>query len=219
VTGGRADPVTDWATVAQVGTAAGTLVLAAATFASVRSANRSTRLAERSLLTQLRPLLLPSRLEDPPEKVGFQDDHWVRVAGGRAVAEVAGEAIYLAMTLRNVGTGLAVLNRWQLHAGRMIGVSDQPDVDGFRRLTRDLYISAGDRGFWQGTYRDPSDPAFAEAVDVIKRREAFTIDMLYGDAEGTQHILTRFVVVPASKEDTWVTSVSRHWNLDRPNPR
>jgi len=211
--------VTDWATIAQLGTAAGTLVLAAATFASVRSANRSTRLAERSLLTQLRPLLLPSRLEDPPEKVGFADDHWVRVPGGRAVAEVAGEAVYLAMTVRNVGTGLAVLNRWQLHAGRMVGVSDQPDPHGFRRLTRDLYISAGDRGFWQGTYRDPSDPAFAEVVDVIKRREAFTIDMLYGDAEGSQNILTRFVVVPASNEDTWITSVSRHWNLDRPNPR
>lgn len=210
--------MTDWATVAQLGTAAGTLVLAAATFASVRSANRSTRLAERSLLTQLRPLLLPSRLEDPPEKVGFLDDHWVRVPGGRAVAEVAGEAIYLAMALRNVGTGLAVLNQWQLHAGRMIGFGGQPDLRGFRRLTRDLYISAGDRGFWQGAYRDPSDPAFAEAVDVIKRREAFTIDMLYGDAEGTQRILTRFVVVPA-KDDTWITSVSRHWNLDRPNPR
>jgi hypothetical protein len=131
---------------------------------------------------------------------------------------VAGEAIYLAMTLRNVGTGLAVLNQWQLYAGRMIGVSGQPDLRGFRRLTRDLYISAGDRGFWQGAYRDPSDPAFAEVVDVIKRREAFTIDMLYGDAEGTQRILTRFVVVPA-KDDTWITSVSRHWNLDRPDPR
>jgi hypothetical protein len=210
--------VTDWATAAQLGTAAGTLVLAAATFASVRSANRSTRLAERSLLTQLRPLLLPSRLEEPPEKVGFQDDHWVRVPAGRAVAEVTGEAIYLAMALRNVGTGLAVLNRWQLHAGRMTGVSDQPIVSGFRRLTRDLYISAGDRGFWQGAYRDQSDPAFAEAADLIKRREVFTIDVLYGDAEGAQHLLTRFVLIPA-KEDFWVTSVSRHWNLDRPDPR
>jgi hypothetical protein len=98
------------------------------------------------------------------------------------------------------------------------GVNDQPDLRGHRRLIRDLYISVGDRGFWQGTFCDPSDPAFAEAADVIKRREAFTVDVLYGDAEGTQHILTRFVVVPA-KEDGWITSVPRHWNLDRPNPR
>jgi hypothetical protein len=210
--------VTDWAVAAQLGTAAGTLVLAAATFASVRSANRSTRLAERSLLTQLRPQLLPSRIEDPEEKVGFQDDHWVRVPGGRVVTELTGEAIYLAMSLRNVGTGLAVLNRWQLHAGRMMGVNNPPDVSRFRRLTRDLYISAGDRGFWQGTYRDPSDPAFGEAAGIIQRREEFTIDVSYGDTEGAQHILTRFVVVPV-KEDSWVASVSRHWNLDRPNPR
>jgi hypothetical protein len=211
--------VINWATAAQLGTAAGTLVLAAATFASVRSANRSTRLAERSLLTQLRPLLLPSRLEDPPEKVGFQDDHWVRVPAGRAVAEVTGDAVYLAMALRNVGTGLAVLNQWQLHAGRMAGENDQPDVRGFRRLTRDLYLSPGDRGFWQGAFRDPSDPAFAEAADLIKRRQAFTIDVVYGDIEGVQHLLTRFVVVPGKEEGSWVVSASRHWNLDRPNPR
>jgi hypothetical protein len=210
--------VADWATVAQLGTAAGTLVLAAATFASVRSANRSTRLAERSLLTQLRPLLLPSRLEDPPEKVGFQDDHWLRVPGGRAVAEVAGDTIYLAIALRNVGTGLAVLNEWRLYPERLMGETDRPEVREFRRLTRDLYISTGDRGFWQGALRDPADPAFGAAADVIKRREAFTVDVLYGDTEGAQHLVTRFVLVPG-KEDAWIASVSRHWNLDQPDPR
>jgi len=39
----------DWTTVASLGTAAGPLVLAAATFASVRSANRAARAAQRSL--------------------------------------------------------------------------------------------------------------------------------------------------------------------------
>jgi hypothetical protein len=111
--------VTDWATIAEVGTAAGTLVLAIATFASVRSSNRSARLAERSLLDALRPLLLPSRMQDPPEKVGFQDDHWIRVSGGMAAAEATDAAIYLAISLRNVGPGLAVLNGWYFHPDRM----------------------------------------------------------------------------------------------------
>jgi len=57
----------------------------------------------------------PSRFEDPQEKVGFQDDHWVRVPGGRAVAEATDEAIYLAMALKNVGSGLAVLDRWDFY--------------------------------------------------------------------------------------------------------
>ena len=39
--------MTDWASW---GTAAGTLVLAGATFAAIRSSNRSARIAERSLL-------------------------------------------------------------------------------------------------------------------------------------------------------------------------
>jgi hypothetical protein len=54
----------------------GTLVLAAATFASIKSANRAARAAARSMLAGLRPLLMPSRLEEPPQKVGFNDQKW-----------------------------------------------------------------------------------------------------------------------------------------------
>ena len=71
--------MTAWTTIAELGTAAGTLVLAVATFASVRSANRAARAAELAVMESLRPLVLASRLEDPPEKVGFADDHWVKV--------------------------------------------------------------------------------------------------------------------------------------------
>jgi hypothetical protein len=214
----QADSVTDWATIAEVGTAAGTLVLAIATFASVRSSNRSARLAERSLLDALRPLLLPSRLQDPPEKVGFQDDHWIRVAGGKAVAEVTHAAIYLAISLRNVGPGLAVLNGWYFHPERLPGPSGHADPEQFQRLTRDLYIPAGDSGFWQGAYRDAADAAFQTAADVIRGRAPYTIDLLYSDGEGGQRIITRFSLLPA-RDDEWIASVSRHWNLDRPDPR
>ena len=40
----------DWVTISALATAGGTLVLVAATFASVRSANRSARATERALL-------------------------------------------------------------------------------------------------------------------------------------------------------------------------
>jgi hypothetical protein len=64
--------VADWVTISSLATAAGTLVLATATFASVRSANRAARVAEESLLAATRPLLMPSRMEDSPIKVGFR---------------------------------------------------------------------------------------------------------------------------------------------------
>ena len=63
----------DWVTISSLATAGGTLVLAVATFSSVRSANRSTRLAERSLLAGLRPMLIPSREDDPAQRVRFGD--------------------------------------------------------------------------------------------------------------------------------------------------
>ena len=53
----------DWTTISSLATAFGTLVLAVATFVSVRSSNQSARTAERALDVGLRPVLFPSRLE------------------------------------------------------------------------------------------------------------------------------------------------------------
>src|SRR5437868_4290664 len=107
----------DWVTISSLATAGGTLVLAGATFASVRSANRASRVAERSLLAGLRPLLMPSRLEDPPQKIGFVDGKWLRVPGSCGAAETSDEAVYLAMSIRNVGSGIAALHGWRLGVG------------------------------------------------------------------------------------------------------
>src|SRR5207253_2559741 len=148
----------DWATIASLATAGTTLVLAFATFASVRSGNRTARAAERSLQVNLRPLLGPSRLEDPEQKVGFADDHWVRVPGSGGAAEVTDRAIYLVMSLRNTGAGIAVLHGWRFTPDRPLGSSKHSNLDEFRRLTRDIYVSAGDLGFWEGAYRDPESP-------------------------------------------------------------
>src|SRR6059036_38303 len=102
----------DWVTISSLATATGTLVLAAATFASVRSANRAARVAERSLLAGLRPVLMPSRLDDPPQKVGFADDTYLLTKGGYGAAVATDDAVYLAMSLRNAGAGIAVLHGW-----------------------------------------------------------------------------------------------------------
>jgi hypothetical protein len=67
--------VADWQTISSLATAGGTLVLAVATFSAVRSSNRSARVAERSLLAGIRPLLLPSRFDDPTHKVLWHDRH------------------------------------------------------------------------------------------------------------------------------------------------
>jgi hypothetical protein len=51
--------VTGWATISFLATAVGVLVLAVATFASVRSENSAARAAEQPLLVELRPVLIP----------------------------------------------------------------------------------------------------------------------------------------------------------------
>jgi len=207
----------DWVTISALATAGGTLVLAVATFSSVRSANRAARAAERSLLAGLRPVLMPSRLEDPPQKVSFADQHWVKIDGGHAAFEVTPEAIYLVVGLRNAGAGIAVLHGWYFYPERQ-GAADHPKVEDFRRLTRDIYVPAGDTGFWQGAFRDPTEGIFTLAHDAAVEPRAVTIDLLYGDHEGGQRMVSRFALSPMPN-GSWLAVVGRHWNLDRPNPR
>jgi hypothetical protein len=207
----------DWVTISALATAGGTLVLAGATFASVRSAHTSTRVTERALLAAIRPLLLGSRLGDQPQKVRFRDDHLTLIEPGRALVEIGDDAIYLAFGVRNAGSGLAVLDRWKYIAG---GPEEEPEFDfsGYRRLTRDLFVPAGDVGFWQGAFREPTEADFPRIRDAITTRDALTIDVLYGDHEGGQRVLSRFLLTPLDSGN-WLVQVIRHWNVDRPDPR
>lgn len=209
----------DWVTISSLATAGGTLVLAFATFSATRSSNRSARVAERALLAGLRPVFSPSRLSDEPEKVLFQDLNWFRIAGGHATAEFSNDVVFLIVGVRNAGTGMGVLRGWRIEPRLLVGVERQmPSLDSFRPQSRDIYIPAGDSGFWQGAMRDPDDPERPAVIEAIKHHESVTIDMLYGDAEGGQRIITRFALIPVG-EDDWLTSVSRHWNIDRDDPR
>jgi hypothetical protein len=210
----------DWVTISALATAGGTLVLAVATFSSVRSANRSARVAERSLMAGIRPVLMHSHLEDAPIKVGFADNHWMMVPGGSGAADVTPDAVYLAMSLRNVGNGIAVLHGWRFWPERQMGAdAEAPKLDEFNRLTRDIYIPVGDVGFWQGVFRDSESDAFGEAAGAIERRDAVTIDVLYGDHEGGQRAITRFGMSPRPDGQSWIVAAARHWNVDRDDPR
>jgi hypothetical protein len=208
----------DWPTIASLATAGGTLVLAVATFSSVRAGQRSTGIAERALLIGMRPVLVPSRGTDPPEAVRFVDGRRVSVAGGRAAVERDGENYYFVIPLRNVGTGLAVLQSWHIAVLQPRPDTGHPKPEEFRPQTLDLYVPAGDTGFWQGAVREPDDPFRDGLHDAFLAGEMLTVDLLYGDHEGGQRTISRFILTREA-DDRWRCGVVRHWALDRVDPR
>jgi hypothetical protein len=210
--------VADWVTISALATGGGTLALAAATYASVRSGNRSTRVAELALQEQRRPVLVNSRTEDRAETVTFRGDHRVSVPGGGAVVEAADDAVYLALGVRNVGAGIAVLQAWHPEESLLGPDVPHPDVDGFRPLRRDQYIAGGDVGVWQGAVRDPADPLHRTLTAAATERRSFSVYLLYTDQVGGQRTISGFGVLPA-EEGGWLAAVGRHWYLDAVAPR
>jgi hypothetical protein len=216
--------VADWTTISSLTTGFGTLVLAFATFGAVRSANRAARVAEEALSVGLRPLLMPSRLDDVTQKVFYGDGKVERLEGGRGAAELDHGNVYLGISVRNAGRGIAVLHGWRFVAGQVTDQS-RPSLESFRPHGRDIFIAPNDVGFWQAAFRDPADPQYEEAVSALRMREVLTIDVLYGDHEGGQRAISRFMLRQPDgleRPDTdipWLASVVRHWNVDRPDPR
>jgi hypothetical protein len=222
----------DWVTISSLATAGGTLVLAVATFSSVKSANRSARLAERSLLVGLRPVLIPSREQDTLERIRFGDGQIVHVPGHGGALDVRDDNVYLALGVRNGGNGLAVIHGWRARAFRQPDapgagrVVDAPDLGEFRQQQLDLFIPAGSAGFWQGALRDPALPGYAEVRDATRDSGQVSIDLLYGDHEGGQRTIVRFVVSPwPTDEDRppidrpMRAIVVRYWTIDGHAPR
>ena len=207
--------------MSNLATALGTLVLAVATFASIRSANRSARVAERALLQNLKPVLATSRQGDPTEKLTWQDRFWARLDGGRAIARIEDDNIYLAISLRNVGAGIGVLQGWQITVPYATSPPEHRARDEFRPQGRDLYIAAGDTGFWQAALRDKEDEFYQPLRDAIEAREPFAVELLYSDHEGGQFAISWIGIRPLTKEgeEDWLPSVARHWTLTGADPR
>ena len=210
---------TNWATISALATSGGTLVLAVATFASVRSANRTARIAEQSLLLGVRPLLMPSRLEDPTQKINWVDQHWTALKGARASVELEDGRVYLAGSLRNAGAGVAIIQGWHAYVTERLENRDLPAVEEFRPQTRDLYVPSNDVGFWQAAVRDRDDPQYREFAEGFERKRFFVLSLLYSDQEGGQRTVSRFLLSPTQDPSEWLFSVNRHHNVDRPNPR
>ena len=209
----------DWVTISSLATAAGTLILAIATFSAVRSSNRSARVAEVALQEQRRPLLASSRLEDPKQKIMFLEGNWVSASGGHGVVEHDDGIVYLAISVRNVGSGIAVCQGWSVKAGTgsALDRANHTPQDEYRLQSRDLYIPAGDIGMWQGALRNPDDAVRAEVAEAVVAQEALTVELLYSDQVGRQRTISRFSLIPAN--GTWIASLVRHWYLDWEGPR
>jgi hypothetical protein len=218
--------VADWVTISSLATAGGTLVLAVATFSSVRSANRSARVAELSLLAGLRPVLIPSREEDAPQRIAFGDQVVLSVPGHGGVAEFRHGNVYLAIALRNGGRGLAVLHGWRVQTDvpaasdpNPLRLQQQPPLDDFRRQNRDLLIPAGDVGFWQGAIRDPNDRDHRPLTEAVRAGHRLIVDLLYGDHEGGQRTIARFGISPWPDTEGERAEILRYFNIDRDDPR
>ena len=75
-----------------------------------------------------------------------------------------------------------------------------------------LYVAGEDVGFWQAALRDPTTDLYAALDEAIRTSGRVTIDLLYGDHEGGQPTISRFVLLPAER-DRWRCDVTRHWSL------
>ncbi|HEY7966228.1 MAG TPA: hypothetical protein VID68_04310 [Solirubrobacteraceae bacterium] len=118
--------------------------------------------------------------------------------------------------LRNVGSGIALLHAWRVMSREQLG--EEPDLTRLRRQSRDLYIPAGQIGFWQAAVREPDDEMREHLEGAWDTGIPLIVDLLYGDHEGEQRAISP-ISLAKTLEGSWLPGVARHYRLDGVNPR
>jgi hypothetical protein len=126
------------------------------------------------------------------------------------------DVVFLAISVRNVGTGLAVMHGWTVDSG-LARDRVYPPLEEFTDQIRDIYVAPGDIGFWQGALRDPAAQEFQPVADAVRAGHGLTVYLLYGDYEGGQRVVTQFTL--HKEGENWLASAVLHFNVDRPDPR
>ena len=119
------------------------------------------RRARRRALATGRPAAAaaPSKLDDPPQKIGFVDDKWFLAEAAGPSRRSDESAIYLAIPLRNVGSGIAVLHGWTFFTTERVGTTpEHRDPSELTASARPLHPGGG-RGLLARRFRDPEAPS------------------------------------------------------------
>lgn len=157
-----------------------------------------------------------SRLQDPRQKIQYPEGMTLEVNGGSAAIEVTDDVVYLAVSVRNVGSGVAVLHGWDVQVG-LTTERSHPPLEDFTTQNLDIYVAPGDNGLWLSALRDPAADIFTAVTDAFKAGDPLVINLLYGDFEGGQRVITQITVRHANER--WLAQATRHFNVDRPDPR
>jgi len=87
-----------------------------------------------------------------------------------------------------------------------------PRLEEFTGQIRDLYLAAGDIGFWQSALRDPAADVFKAVGAAIETRKPLMVSVLYGDFEDGQRMISQLALWYENQR--WLTSSGRHFQLD-----
>lgn len=97
-----------------------------------------------------------------------------------------------------------MLHGWRVEPSRDVAtMSDRPGLNAFRSQSCDLYVPAGDVGFWQGAIRDRTNSSWDLVAERIEAREGLVVDLLLQRSPWRQRMITWFSYLPRRG---WVAS-------------
>ena len=215
----------DWTTISALATAGGTLALAVATYSAGAVGATFRRASPRSTRQiGLRPVLMASRLQDPPEKVGWVDDHWAKVQGGRPCRgrrrehrSSPGRCATSAPASRCSRDGGPSAERRLRRAVPADSSTSSRTPDSGRRA-RDLYIPAAMSASGRERCGTRDDDAYSTCCGPSSTRAAHDRRTCSTrDHEGGQQRDQPLRHCLPGQDSGWhVSAIVRHWNL-RPN--
>jgi len=207
-----------------------TTLLAIVTFALVCATYLMAQTAKRQFGRQLLPILIPSRIRDPIRKVYFSNNTWQMLYGDQVLVDSV-DTLYVAIPLRNIGSGTAVVRGLSIPD---VGPDDdalprrRPSLKNLIAAKTDLLLGPGDISHLsidsEAQTADRQRHALQTQVERIDRDSGVYLDILHCDHVRRQHNITRIELAQVSEKSSSSGTTSgaehiaravKHWPLRR----
>lgn len=172
-------------------------------------------LSARQIKHNLLPIMVPARPDGRKRVARFTLEKHVTIRNADTYAEFDGDGVCLAVCLRNIGSGVAVLKGFDASPNDSAEPAsyDVPSLSRFASALHALYLGPGDAAYLAiFTSLDSSRTDAYEVVqETVPNGASLLLDLVYTDHSGGQLTISRLELEWATDVDRYVAKVARYW--------
>jgi hypothetical protein len=193
---------------------AATIALAGTTMLVAVPAAWSALLSARQMKRNLLPIITPARPDGSKRVARFTPAKHVVLENADSFSQEDGERVYLAVCVRNIGSGVAVVRGVDANSTdevKELAPDGIPALRGLVRSERSLYLGPTEAAYLTMWATSSSSAGFDVVRRTVPAKGDLLLDLVYCDHAGRQLTVSRIELRWASDANRYVARLVKYW--------